>query len=174
MSFTPVGRGNVLEADLQKIFGADGCAGVRHVDLASAHVAPDDCDAGMIVLWRGRLPVGHLLKGSDGQCRRVPPVAAARDSGTALGRFGICRAPAWSSARGTGRTNCGAAFLRFPNRAFPPAEVIVVDNASRGGETREVALCCRCDSMFARIGRALILHAIAGLSGILGDRRLHR
>ncbi|MGO4569783.1 glycosyltransferase family 2 protein [Rhizobium sp. 2YAF20] len=137
MSIIPNRLANVLEADLRKTLGVAGCAGVRHVDL-DIQVAPEDCDAGMIVLWRGRLPVGHLLRGSDGHCR-VTPIAAAQDSRPSPPVLNLPSASVVICTRD--RPNeLRRCLSSLPQQSFPPAEVIVVDNASRGDETREVAL----------------------------------
>ncbi|MER8579609.1 glycosyltransferase family 2 protein [Mesorhizobium sp. M1423] len=128
---------NVPEADLQKMFGAAGCAGVRHVDL-DIQVAPEDCDSGMIVMWRGGLPVGHLLRGSDGQCRATP-VAAARDLRPTLPVLDLPSASVVICTRD--RPNeLRRCLASLPQQSFPPAEIIVVDNASKGDETRQVVL----------------------------------
>ncbi|MER9616733.1 glycosyltransferase [Mesorhizobium sp. M0207] len=135
MSDMPSRRANLLSAELYKLFGPDGCAGIRHVDL-DTQVSPEDCDSGMIVLWRGGLPVGHLLRGSDGECRTMPITAAAGPTLTP---------PVLPSASVVICTRDRPKELRrclssLPQQSVPPAEIIVVDNASTGSETREVAL----------------------------------
>ena len=138
MSFTLIGRESLLETDLQKIFGAAGCAGVRHVDLGDTQAAPEGCDAGMIVLWRGGQPVGHFLRGSDGRCH-IAAVAAAQDSRPAPPPTSLPSASVVICTRD--RPNeLRRCLSSLPEQSFPPAEVIVVDNASSGSETREVAL----------------------------------
>jgi len=137
MSMTPNRRANVLAAELQKMFGMDGCQGVRHVDL-DAQAAPDCCDSGMIVLWRGGFPVGHLLRGSDGECR-IAPIAAALDTKFTPPVLNLPSASVVICTRD--RPNeLRRCLSSLPQQTVPPAEVIVVDNASRGSETREVAL----------------------------------
>jgi len=137
MSVTPDRRANLLNAELHELFGPDGCVGIRHVDL-DTQVAPEDCDSGMIVLWRGGLPVGHLLKGSDGQCH-VSPVVAAQDSGPTLALRDLPSASVIICTRD--RPNeLRRCLASLPEQSFPPAEIIVVDNASKGDETRQVAL----------------------------------
>ncbi|WP_254016416.1 glycosyltransferase family 2 protein [Mesorhizobium escarrei] len=134
---SPSWRANVLEADLRRMFGVADGAGVRHMDL-DIQVAPEDCDPGMIVLWRGGLPVGHLLRGSDGQCRATP-VAAARDSGPTSPVQNLPSASVVICTRD--RPNeLRRCLASLPQQSLPPAEIIVVDNASKGDETRQVVL----------------------------------
>ncbi|CAH2395247.1 Glycosyl transferase [Mesorhizobium escarrei] len=119
------------------MFGVADGAGVRHMDL-DIQVAPEDCDPGMIVLWRGGLPVGHLLRGSDGQCRATP-VAAARDSGPTSPVQNLPSASVVICTRD--RPNeLRRCLASLPQQSLPPAEIIVVDNASKGDETRQVVL----------------------------------
>ncbi|WP_337108706.1 glycosyltransferase family 2 protein [Mesorhizobium salmacidum] len=137
MSATPDGHVNMLEAELREVFGVEGCAGVRHVDL-DIQDAPEGCDAGMIVLWRGGVPVGHLLRASDGECR-IAPMATARDSSLIAPVLDLPSASVVICTRD--RPNeLRRCLASLPRQTFPPEEIIVVDNASRGSETREVAL----------------------------------
>ncbi|WP_246696195.1 glycosyltransferase family 2 protein [Mesorhizobium sp. SARCC-RB16n] len=127
----------MLEAELRKMFGVDGCAGVRHVDL-DIQDAPQGCDDGMIVLWRGGLPVGHLLRASDGECR-ITPIATAQDASLTAPVLDLPSASVVICTRD--RPNeLRRCLASLPRQTFLPEEVIVVDNASRGSETREVAL----------------------------------
>ncbi|WP_214473746.1 glycosyltransferase [Mesorhizobium sp. dw_380] len=137
MSDTPNRRANLLNAELHKLFGPDGCEGIRHVDL-DTQVAPENCDSGMIVLWRGGLPVGHLLRGSDGECHTTPTVAAP-DPRLAPPVLNLPSASVVICTRD--RPNeLRRCLSSLPQQSVPPAEVIVVDNASTGSETREVAV----------------------------------
>ncbi|MER9757145.1 glycosyltransferase family 2 protein [Mesorhizobium sp. M0166] len=101
-------------------------------------VAPEDCDPGMIVVWRDGLPVGHLLKGSDGECRITPIKAAAAPRLTPQ-VLNLPRASVVICTRD--RPNeLRRCLSSLPQQSVPPAEIIVVDNASTGSETREVAV----------------------------------
>jgi GT2 family glycosyltransferase len=128
---------NLLKAELHKLFGPDGGAGIRHVDL-DTQVAPEDCDSGMIVLWRGGLPVGHLLRGSDGGCR-ITPITAAAGPTLAPPVLDLPSASVVICTRDRPK-ELRRCLSSLPQQSVPPAEIIVVDNASTGSETREVAL----------------------------------
>lgn len=137
MPVTPSRRANLANADLYRLFGPDGCTGIRHVDL-DTQVAPEDCDSGMIVVWRDGLPVGHLLKGSDGECR-ITPITAAADPRLTPQVLNLPRASVVICTRD--RPNeLRRCLSSLPQQSVPPAEIIVVDNASTGSETREVAV----------------------------------
>lgn len=137
MSVTPNRRANLLKPELHKLFGPDGCSGIRHVDL-DTEAAPKDCDSGMIVLWRGGFPVGHLLRGSDGECRAAP-VAASPDRRPAPPFPDLPNASVIICTRDR-PDELRRCLSSLPQQSVPPAEVIVVDNASTGSQTREVAL----------------------------------
>lgn len=134
--FPPVGRDGAV-ADLLQVLEA-GSAGVCHVNLDDAAERRQERDEPMVVYWRGGLPVGHLLRGSDGELRRAIP---AEDPGVADN-------PPSSDLPGASVVICTrdrAGELRrclgsFRHQTVQPAEIIVVDNASQGDETREVAL----------------------------------
>src|SRR5262245_3650710 len=121
------------------MFGAVGCVGVLHVGLARAADIPEDCADAMIVFWRDGRPVGHLLRGSDGVCRRVLPTDGSRDAETSALRGVPLTASVVICTRD--RPNkLERCLSSFRLQSVQPAEIIVVDNASKGLQTRDVAL----------------------------------
>ncbi len=90
----------------------------------------------MTVFWRGGYPVGHLLRLEDGGERRVeasvPPAAPPAILPPVTASVVICTRDRPDELR-----RCLAS---LPQQSFTPNEIVVVDNASRDGRTREVAL----------------------------------
>ena len=125
--------------DLAAMFGAGGCEGVRHVELAHGADAPEGSDGVMTVFWRGGWPVGHVLNGSDGVCRRVVPVGAPFDVAAARPRATLPSASVVICTRDR-PNNLERCLASFRLQTVQPTEIIVVDNASKGSQTRDVAL----------------------------------
>lgn len=116
--------------------------GVRHVPAADLAALVDGADAvasGMTVFWQGDRPVGHILLGPDGTVRRAG-IAAGEGSDDA-NRSAAPR-PRTSVVictrdRPDELARCLAS---LPAQTLPPDEVVVIDNASRDGRTRDAAL----------------------------------
>ncbi|RST31397.1 glycosyltransferase [Sphingomonas ginkgonis] len=107
--------------------------GVRHIDLADGPF-PDDAPEPMLVGWRDGLPVAHRLRGPDGVTRSVEatrPAAPLPSAPPPCASVVICTRDRPAELR-----RCLAS---LPDQTLVPAEVIVVDNASRTAETRAVA-----------------------------------
>jgi GT2 family glycosyltransferase len=118
--------------------------GVWHVALAdSGDYTLPDAGSGMVVFWWLGRPVGHrFIDGADAAPRagrigadvlaqtRAEEHAAPRPQHAAS--VVIC-----TRDRAEALRQCLAS---LPQQTLPPREIIVVDNASRDGQTREVAL----------------------------------
>ncbi len=118
-------------------------ARVVHVDLAASPAPATQLGPGgraLVVLWRGDRPVGQVLvePGDDPEAalRHAvagldPEPAAVHPSPPATCSVVIC-----TRDRPDDLARCLAG---LPRQTRPPDEVVVVDNASRGTATREVA-----------------------------------
>lgn len=117
-------------------------ADVVHLDVGAGRPLPTPGPLGrraLVVLWDGDRPVGQLR------------VAPGEDPGAAIRSF---EPPAEVPSRTTGRPRTASVVIctrdradqlerclaSLPRQSRPPDEVIVVDNASLGSETRRVAL----------------------------------
>jgi GT2 family glycosyltransferase len=138
-ALSPEERQDALEADLRKMFGSVGHAGVRHMDLTDSDAVPENCDTDMTVFWRRGLPVGHMLKGSDGERRLVPPAPDQGDPEPAQPANELPHASVVICTRDR-PGELQRCLSSLPHQSVPPGEVIVVDNASRDDRTREIAL----------------------------------
>jgi GT2 family glycosyltransferase len=110
--------------------------GVRHLDAAEARDAEPSVTMPMVVLWRNGYPVGHRLQGIDGMVRRSatdtpPPVATGAAASKTSVTVVICTRDRPEELR-----RCLGS---LPHQSLAPAEIVVVDNASVGDATRQVA-----------------------------------
>jgi GT2 family glycosyltransferase len=110
-----------------------GSDGVSHVELGQPPVA----GARMTVFWRGGRPVGHELTAPDGEIQskmsRQPEVLSKSGKSTPLSvSVIICTRD--------GPEDLARCLNSLPRQSYPVREVIVVDNGSKDGRTRDTAL----------------------------------
>ncbi|KAA9013012.1 glycosyltransferase [Sphingobium limneticum] len=90
----------------------------------------------MTIFWRSGYPVGHILQLDDGRQRQVWGTPQDRGTSAPLSSLSasvvIC-----TRDRPEELARCLAS---LPLQSFRPNEIVVVDNASRDGRTREVAI----------------------------------
>ena len=120
----------------QSLPGLAGARGVSHVEMDPTDVAvPASPTEVMTIFWRSGYPVGHVLRLEDGREKRAaasktrprPPVMPALSVSVV-----ICTRDRPEELR-----RCLAS---LPQQSLRPTQIIVVDNASRDGRTRKVAL----------------------------------
>jgi GT2 family glycosyltransferase len=110
--------------------------GVRHVALAPGETPAAAIEPGMTVFWQNGRAVGHLLALPDGSRRTAlpddpAPMPIAQFQAGPTASVVIC-----TRDRPDELARCLAS---LPRQSYSPAEIIVVDNASRDGRTRQVA-----------------------------------
>lgn len=127
----------MLQSQSQPLPALAGLIGVSHVDLdvpGARSVASDG--SAMTIFWRSGFPVGHILRLDDGRERKV-------ESGQRPGRPSDLLHSLSASVvictrdRPDELARCLAS---LPQQSFRPNEIVVVDNASKDGRTREVAM----------------------------------
>ncbi len=116
-------------------------SGVVHQELANQDWSR--IDPGMTIFWSGGRPVGHVMRTDAGELRRIVSERAVEpDPSLDLGSVTMnSTAPSVSIVictrdRPEELRRC---LKSLPEQSLAPREVIVVDNASRDGRTREVA-----------------------------------
>jgi GT2 family glycosyltransferase len=132
-------------AEVKPIEGLPSGKGVVHVSVVlRTDIVETQLSEGMTVFWRGDRPIGHvLMHGGRVTSSKIDHIDADFLSIVDAGMRTSAKATLSASVVICTRDRpeeLAVCLSSLPRQSYPPQEIIVVDNASCGQQTRDVAL----------------------------------